>query len=339
MLKSRQKVAQSVQQPVRFALAAGAVLVATSLTPTTGVADRHALHGHDGKNRCTMIPPNNMRFAQGFAAQGISEQMFNKIIDQVEKVYAPIVQSKGGNLVIERKWKDNTVNAYAVRSGDTWRVAMFGGLARHPEATPDGFAMVLCHELGHHLAGAPKYGGTDWASVEGQSDYFASAKCMRKVLEKIDNWESLRRLYDENDIDPLVAERCKAGQGASKQQFAICVRSALGGKALARLLASVGGSSEPDFNTPDTSKVKSTMQGHPPAQCRLDTYFGGAVCPVGHDQDFDDKDPKKGACNLSAGQERQTSRREALMNTLGARPACWYADSGKIMERRPIVAR
>lgn len=323
---------------VRFTLAATAVLATMSLTSQAGAAGRHELHSHDGKNRCTMIPPNTQRFAEGIANQGISEQMFNKIIDQVEKVYAPVVESKGGKLAIERKWKDDTVNAYARRTGNTWHVAMFGGLARHPEATPDAFAMVLCHELGHHLGGAPKYGGMDWASVEGQSDYFAAAKCMRKVLEKIDNWESLRRLYEADDIDPLVSERCKAGQGANKQQFAICVRGAMGGKQLARLLADIGRSKMPEFNTPDTTKVKSTMQGHPPAQCRLDTYFAGAVCPVGHDQDFDDKDPKKGACGATAGQERQMSRREAVMNALGARSACWFAEGGKT-ERRPIASR
>lgn len=323
---------------IRFAVAASVVLAATALTSQAGAANRHALHGHDGKNRCTMVPPNNQRFAQGIAAQGISEQMFNKIIEQTEKIYAPIVQAKGGKLVIERKWTDDTVNAYARRDGTTWHVAMFGGLARHPEATPDAFAMVLCHELGHHLGGAPKYGGMDWASVEGQSDYFASAKCMRKVLEKVDNWDAVRRQY-ANDIDPTVAERCKAGQGASKQQFAICVRGALGGKALARLLADLGRSKMPDFNTPDTSKVRSTMQGHPPAQCRLDTYFAGAVCPVGHDVDFDDKNQKTGACVPSAGSERQMSRREAIMNVLGSRPGCWFAEGSKATERAPVARR
>ena len=34
---------------------------------------------------------------------------------------------------------------------------MYGGLARRAEVTEDGFAMVLCHELGHHVSlyGAP----------------------------------------------------------------------------------------------------------------------------------------------------------------------------------------
>lgn len=322
---------------VRFAIAVGAAIATTTLMSDAS-ASQHRLHGHDGSNRCTMIPPNNQRFARGIAAEGISEQMFNKVIEQVEKVYAPIVESKGGKLVIERKWNDDTVNAYARRIGNTWHVAMFGGLARHPEATPDGFAMVLCHELGHHLGGAPKYNGMDWASVEGQSDYFASTKCMRKVLEKIDNWEAVRRQY-ASDIDPLVAERCKAGQGTTKQQFAICVRSSMGGKALARLLADLGRAKMPEFNTPDMTKMRTTMQGHPPAQCRLDTYFAGAVCPVGHDIDFDDKNPKTGACNLADGAERSMSRREMAVNALGARSSCWYAEGGKLEPMVPVARR
>ncbi|MCM2282366.1 MAG: hypothetical protein NDI61_11040 [Bdellovibrionaceae bacterium] len=330
-------VSRGFLSKVRFMMAVGAVVATTTMTLQADAA-RGDLHGHDG-NRCTMIPPNTMRFARGIYAQGISEQIFNKVIDQVEKVYAPIVEANGGKLVVERKWDDDTVNAYARRIGKTWHVAMFGGLARHPEATPDGFAMVLCHELGHHLGGAPKYGGMDWASVEGQSDYFASAKCMRKVLEKVDNWEALRRQYAASDIDPLVAERCKAGQGTTKQQFATCVRSSMGGKALARLLGSLGGSKMPEFNTPDTSKVRSTMQGHPPAQCRLDTYFAGAVCPVGHEVDFDNKNPKTGACNMSDLAERRLSRREQVTTALGVRSACWYAEGSKLEPGAPLARR
>jgi hypothetical protein len=38
---------------------------------------------------------------------------------------------------------------------------MFGGLARHELVTDDGFMMVVCHETGHHLGGAPRYNGTE----------------------------------------------------------------------------------------------------------------------------------------------------------------------------------
>ena len=74
----------------------------------------------------------------------------------------------------------NTVNANASQRGRTWIVNMYGGLARRPEITPDGFAMVLCHELGHHMGGFPFVSG--WAANEGQSDLFATLSCGRILL-------------------------------------------------------------------------------------------------------------------------------------------------------------
>ncbi|MEI8347458.1 MAG: hypothetical protein WCG27_08320, partial [Pseudomonadota bacterium] len=86
---------------------------------------------------------------------GIDEATFNATIDQLNVIYGPVVKEKGGNLVFERNWDDGTVNAYANQDGDTWTVAMFGGLARHEVITADAFALVVCHELNHHLGGAP----------------------------------------------------------------------------------------------------------------------------------------------------------------------------------------
>ena len=86
----------------------------------------------------------------------MTQETFNAVIDSVETIYAPIVAEYGGRLKVERKWDDGTANAYAQRSGSTYKVSMFGGLARHETITPDGFALVVCHEIGHHIGGAPK---------------------------------------------------------------------------------------------------------------------------------------------------------------------------------------
>lgn len=115
------------------------------------------------------------------------KQKYNKVIDAVENFYKPIVAEKGGSLVVNRLWKNGKVNASATLSliGKKWIVNMYGGLARYQGVTADGFAMVMCHEVGHHLAGFPMNDPaplTRWeSSNEGQSDYFASMKCFRSV--------------------------------------------------------------------------------------------------------------------------------------------------------------
>ena len=142
------------------------------------------LHGKTG-----ILPENNLNIPVGlkFVGGGITEAQFNRVIDRISKLYTPVVSRLGGTLSIKRNWNDGTVNAYASRSGKTWNVAMFGGLARHETVTEDGFALVVCHELGHHIGGAPKkvsYYSNSWASNEGQADYFANLKCLRKTFFK-----------------------------------------------------------------------------------------------------------------------------------------------------------
>ena len=85
-----------------------------------------------------LLPENDMWISTtAKSANNMTEERFNAVIDKVVKVYEPIVASMGGKLNVERKWNDGTVNAYASRSGSTWNVSMFGGLARHKAITED----------------------------------------------------------------------------------------------------------------------------------------------------------------------------------------------------------
>ena len=128
-------------------------------------------------SRAACFPPNKLHLTPSpLEKSNISQAKFNQIIDKAEQIYAPIIQSHRGKLVFNRLWKDNTVNASANQDGANWEVNMYGGLARRPEVTPDGFAMVVCHELGHHLGGYAFVNESEmtWAANEGQSDYFAT---------------------------------------------------------------------------------------------------------------------------------------------------------------------
>lgn len=132
-----------------------------------------------------IVPENDLNISvHAKRTGGISEETFNSVIDEAEELYTSIISGMGGTLEIERNWEDGTVNAYAQRLGSTWKVSMFGGLARHETITRDGFALVVCHEIGHHIGGAPKkvsYWSNPWASNEGQADYFATLKCLSYV--------------------------------------------------------------------------------------------------------------------------------------------------------------
>jgi hypothetical protein len=259
-----------------------------------------------------IVPDNNLFISVGDkSAAGITEEDFHSAIDMADAIYRPIIEEMGKELVINRNWTDGTVNAYAQQSGNTWFVSMFGGLARHETITKDGFMLVVCHELGHHLGGAPKkktFWSSSWASNEGQADYWGNLKCMRKILEKEDNLAVIKNM----EIPEVVQTQC-AEQFEHEKEQAICIRTAMAGKSLGELFRALRGQKdEIKFDTPDQSKVSKTDHNHPASQCRLDTYFAGALCNADHYQDVDDSDAEIGTC----------VRSEEMV--LGVRPLCWY---------------
>ncbi|MFX3675861.1 MAG: hypothetical protein ACN6I6_02400, partial [bacterium] len=239
------------------------------------------------------------------------------VLDRIEAIFTPDFAARGKKLDVVRKWSDGTVNAYAQQSGNTWKITMFGGLARHVEATADAFAAVACHELGHHIGGAPKKGsiwGSSWASNEGQSDYYATSKCMRKYMESEDN----QAVVAQMEIPEVVTERCEASF-ANAEEIAMCKRGAMAGEALAKLLNSLRTGSDPvAFTTPDRSVVSSTNHNHPAAQCRLDTYFAGAICDQDASIDPDSSDANTGFCMRVDGYQD------------GTRPLCWFKPSASL---------
>jgi hypothetical protein len=264
------------------------------------------IHGKTG-----FMPENHLWISKtDKATNGMTEERFNQIIDRVAKVYEPIVESKGAKYVVNRNWDDGTVNAYANQENGVWYVNMFGGLARHELVTDDGFMLVVCHETGHHLGGAPRYNGNDWASNEGQADYFGTLKCMRKVISEDDNVAIVAKM----NVDAEAVKKCQLVY-KSENEIAMCERISMAGKSLAMLLGDLGGSSKVSFATPDKKVVKKTNDAHPKAQCRLDTYFQGTLCDKSVDEDVSNTDVKVGTCVKSEGFKN------------GLRPLCWYKPS------------
>lgn len=277
---------------------------------------------------CSGFAPKNDRYIpinrNSDEATGISESDFNLVLDKVENLYASLVQEKGGVFEINRMWTNGTVNASAEQIGEKWVINMYGGLARHELMTADGFLLVACHELGHHLAGKPKYssyfGGSSWASVEGQSDYYGTTKCLKRVYSSMSDEELAQFKSD----DLLAKSDCAKVYSDSRDQL-ICERSAIAGKVLGNVLAELGGQSEVKLETPTDAVYSGIYQYHPKAQCRLDTYFQGALCSISYGQDFSNTDQLVGACSAEAGFEK------------GSRPKCWFNPDSNTENPSPIL--
>lgn len=184
------------------------------------------------------FPPNNLSYPENAQFKSnVTKAKVDQAVKLVRQHYAPIMQTKlGCRLQIVNNWASPEVNAYAERRGSVCSVEFLGGFARVPDMTYGAVMDVLCHEVGHHMGGAPRYNGGSWASCEGQSDYWAQ-KCMKKIL------------------------------GAK-----VALESGL---VLGRVLASFGGEPVPRYETPDRSLAWGVYCSHPEAQCRVDTYLAG----------------------------------------------------------------
>ncbi len=298
--------------------------VAQSAVASTG----HAHSAEGSKRVCDgFMPENNLHlFDNVKSLAGITEAEFNARIDEVAEVYGPIVDGHGAKLVFGRNWTDSTVNAYADQKGKTWAVEMFGGLARRPEVTADGFSLVVCHEVGHHLAGYPFYKGflifpPKWAATEGQSDYFATQACAKLL------WSDQRELNAQSreNVPAAVQKKCDAIYKDTDEQN-LCYRSAIAGQSLAKLLSALNSDKVPAFDTPDTSVVSKVFDSHPKGQCRLDTYVAGALCNTDFERTLiPGKNGNNGSNNNTAEQiaEKYSCGGKAG-SAPGVRPACWF---------------
>ncbi len=248
---------------------------------------------------CHFIPSNQI-FVSESENEGISEEEFNKVLNDFEKVVIALIKDKGYKLQVNRRWEDDTVNANTTKEGNRMVINAFGGLARYEGMTADAFMMVMCHELGHHLGGFPAQG---WASNEGQSDYYATAKCFPRMPQGKVKAEG---------VPKIVTEKCSLLH-KSQDEIEVCEKGSMVGYTLADVLNRLSGAKKAvDFATPDKTEVPKIYYAHPKAQCRLDTYFAGAVCGMPYTEDFAKDNPIQGACAEEKGDK------------IGVRPHCWY---------------
>ena len=242
--------------------------------------------------------------------ESLTKDNFDAVIDKLETMYAPVIASMGGKLTMIRNWDHGKVNASASRLGKNWMVDIYGGLARHPQITPDSFALVICHELGHLIGGAPKVSdpfrsaALSWATNEGQADYFATLKCLRQVFLNDDN-------IPTGTVPETLKKSCLASH-PNKKDNEICVRSGLAALSIASFFVSFEQNRSVSLDTPDISKVGKTDDSHPAAQCRLDTFFQGAICDKSMNEEVSQQDEIQGTCHVSRG------------DTSGLRPSCWF---------------
>ncbi len=227
---------------------------------------------------------------------------------EVLQRFEAAANTNGGNLKLLFDLSSNTINATAYKQDSTWFIKFQGGLLRHPNLTRSVFVTILCHEIGHHLGGAPYKYGDSGISAEGQADYFAANTCLKDVFKNT----SLLKL-SISKAPTIIKEKCE-NQFGEEKNYITCIQSSLTGQEVSQFLSKIGNTRRgrrnpvPNINKRSKTVVSVTNISHPDHQCRLDTYFEGSLCHKG----LDEYEPN---C-LDPG----------LYN--GSRPSCWFY-SGK----------
>ncbi len=245
-----------------------------------------------------------LSFSLSAKQKSISHSNFDEVISVVENIYLHEFNNQNAMLLIDGNWESDITNAFASRPRQyVWQVDLHGALGRESLMSSDTFALVLCHEIGHHIGGIPKDSLSEWASAEGQADYFAAARCMKKVLDS-----DAARYWSTDPVTDDVKKLC-ANTYPQPENQRICERTITAGKTFTEILAPFMDKTVPSINSPDPLQVEYTnTDTYPSLQCRLDTIIAGSLCNNDIAILPDSFDHNIGYCSTG----------------VGMRPACWF---------------
>ena len=259
--------------------------------------------------QASLIPENDLRIPQTESLT--AETSFNKLIDKIEKVYTPLVNEQRGHFFITREWDNDRVNAAAGKSKDgQFQIKVFGGLYRFAPVKDDSFLLILCHEVGHLIGGAPTVKPYNNITSEGQADYFSTSKCFKRVVQGEDHQlkENLAKVH------PLAKKECARVYGNTNEDYEICIRVNVANRDMANTIEELKGFKRGTLKleTPDPyERMFIVFNGYPKPQCRLDTLFQGSLCNKNPNTELNLVLYNHGNCNT-------------YEDKFGLRPKCWY---------------
>ncbi len=232
--------------------------------------------------------------------------------DKLKQLFQPVTEALGKTfeVVIDEEVYEA---AGAEFDGQIYRVRVSRGLLRSPKLDLDTFRMILCHEVGHLFAGAPRRNlppewdgviatdGRSLLSSEGQSDYYAARGCFQMMSRNTIS-------PPLNDVPLSIREKCETAWGERPPQVEMCLRSARAAKNFLRLTFDF----PIDFDRPDLSHAGALIRdSYPARQCRLDTFVQAALCTDA---------PQLVWAAFDAGKSNCRTNPEAQ------RPNCWYVE-------------
>ena len=213
----------------------------------------------------------------------VTRQIFYEVIHKVHSLYVHHGHEQGRDMIIGvSDWDYPHFSAWAREEDKHFTINFWGGFARIPTMTVKGFILTACHEVGHILGGHPRVKIKDSKnmSAEGQSDYFATALCMKKYFTTYSD-----EIESANELNPNAASKCYEKFPNNQEQMELCLNVAKAGQDFSAVLTYVRDTDNHiSYDTPSQTVVGETLfNSYPTIQCRLDTYLAGALTTYNHD--------------------------------------------------------
>jgi hypothetical protein len=245
----------------------------------------------------------------------MDEADFNEVIDKIERIYPK--NGSGEKIEVRRYWnseghKDSAVRRPAPQDPDASidttsyldldkPVVILTGTVPKAGITKDAFAILACHEFGHHVSPGPRIGLrklVSWSAAEGQSDYWATSECLKKYMDGDDH----KALLGDQQIPLEIKGKCDRNFFTPNGIYT-CYRSGLAVLSLNDYFSSQGSLIDLNRKAPAaTSLVRRYRLDEHCNQCRSETWLAGVFC------------------NAPLSKQDKCSRGD------GIRPSCWYQD-------------
>jgi hypothetical protein len=260
--------------------------------------------------------------AFGAECETPDQSYLRQVFSTLDKIFSPLAKKHSAQLQFIFDSTSSSQDPHAgTQTNGLWPVKVPAHFLSIPGLTKDALWFTLCHEAGHHLAGAPFNAPADYRSAEGQADFFATQICLRKVWQN-DTDENLRAAIN---INPAFQEECDKAWVTTTDR-ALCYREIQAGYSMFSTLADQYkqfGVKPPDPNSQDLSKVAQTTVGwmYPSLQCRLDTVVAGALC----NDEAHVFESIPGRPELTGAAPGYCSG--PLFPKYMKRPPCWFVDS------------
>ena len=173
---------------------------------------------------------------------------------QILQLFKTELAQKPYPIVLNAEWESPFFGAGVSLYENNFRLMILGGTTRIAGLTPDAYAAIVCHELGHVIGGSPfqTIQFAEWSSAEGQSDFFAANICLPRYFRSL------------NETEDKISARIEEAGYSMIKSFSQAIKE---GDGFIRFKA-------------DTTKTTATLiNTYPSLQCRYENFRNPSVRP------------------------------------------------------------